>query len=63
MNHSRNAIFPFHQNSRNTDNIADTLQQSYSNSLTKVQLDKLSISRGPVKFLTCNEKNKIIIIS
>ena len=31
--------------------------------LTKVQLDKFSISRSPVKFMTCNDKNKTIIIS
>ena len=31
--------------------------------LTKVQLEKLSISRGPVEFLICNDKNETIITS
>ena len=31
--------------------------------LTMVQLDKFSIPRGPVKFLTYNDKNETIIIS
>ena len=31
--------------------------------LTKVQRDKFGISRGPVKSLTCNNKNETIIIS
>ena len=28
-----------------------------------VHLTNISISRGPVKFLTCNDKNESIIIS
>ena len=31
--------------------------------LTKVQVEKFSISRGPVEFLICNDKNETIIIS
>ena len=31
--------------------------------LTKVKLDKFTISRGPVEILTCNDKNKTIITS
>ena len=31
--------------------------------LTKVQLEKLSISRGPVEFLICDDKNETIITS